>query len=167
MAATVSVKEATGAGPTNTTITNSRLKTADDSTQDTNNPLVVPSSGVNWSYWKSHFLNADTTPSGTINNIKWYTDGAIGWTGVVLRVGTTPTYTQATGTEGTTGNESSVATASADRYTSADPRDVGGSISNPSTGKISDYVVLQAMIRTTAQAGTLAQETLTFRYDET
>src|SRR4051812_19253350 len=108
MAATVSVKHGTGAvsaglATTNTTITNARLCTADATNDATSHPLVVPSSGTNYSYEQWTYLNADTTPTGTINNVKWYTDGSIGWTGVTLYVGTTATYVQATGTSGTTG----------------------------------------------------------------
>ena len=173
MAATVSVKEANGAGPTNSTVTNVRLCTADAYNPGTANPLVKPSSGDNYSYWKQIYLNADTSPSGTINNIKWYTDGTIGWTGVTLYAGTTDTYDQATGTEGTTGDEANAnhsqtpTMTDASTYTSGSPLSVSGSISNPSTGAISDYVVLQAKVTTSAEAGTLSSETCTFQYDET
>lgn len=167
MAATISIKEANGAGPTATTITSARLCTSDTYNPGTNYPLIKPSSGTNRSYWKSFYLNADTSPSGTINNVKWYTDGSIGWTGVTLYAGTTATYTQATGTQGTTGDDSAVATTDAATYTSASPLSVSGSISNPSTGKISDYVVVQADLSTSATAGSLAAETITWRYDET
>ena len=57
--------------------------------------------------------------------------------------------------------------ASAATFTSAAPLSVPGTISNPNTGKISDYVVMQAVVGTTAVAGTLAAETITFQYDET
>jgi hypothetical protein len=42
-----------------------------------------------------------------------------------------------------------------------------GSIANPDTGKVSQYLELQAVISDTAVAGALAAETCTFRYDET
>jgi len=167
MAATVSVKECNGAGPTATTITTSRLCTSDAYNPGTNYPLIKPSAGTNRSYTKTYYLNADTTPSGTINNIKWYTDGAIGWTGVTLFAGTNASYTQATGTQGTTGDDSAVATTDASTLTSAAPLSVSGTLSNPSTGKISDYVMVQADLSTSATAGTLAAETITWRYDET
>jgi hypothetical protein len=44
---------------------------------------------------------------------------------------------------------------------------VTGSITNPSTGKISQFVVIQARLSTSAVAGTLTAETITWRYDET
>jgi hypothetical protein len=170
MAATISVKECNGAGPTATTITNCRYCTSDTYTPGTNYPMVKPAAGSNYSYWKHVYLNADDSPAGTINNIKWYCDGTIGWSGVVLKVGAHDSYTQATGTEGTTGDVYSHVTlqdCSATPYTSASPLSVAGTISNPSTGKISDYVISQVTVSTSATAGTLAAETVTFRYDET
>jgi hypothetical protein len=167
MPATLSVKQAVGATPTLTSITNLRHNTDDTVNPGTTNPLVRPAAGTNYGFWKTVFLNADTTPSGTINNIRFFSDGAIGWTGVVLNAGTNASYTQATGTVGTTGDVSGVATVDVATYTASAPLSVAGSINNPSTGKISDYVVLQAAVGTTAVAGTLASETLTWRYDET
>lgn len=167
MAATVSIKECNGSGPTATTVTAARLCTSDTYNPGTNYSLVKPASSYNYSYWKSFYLNADSTPATAISNVKWWTDGTIGWTGVTLYAGTTASYTQATGTQGTTGTVSGVATTDASTYTSAAPLSVSGSISNPSTGKISDYVVVQAKVGTGAVAGPLSSETLTFGYDET
>lgn len=167
MAATVSVKQAYSSGPSATTITNLRFNTDDTVNPGTTNPMVKPAAGTNRSFWKTVYLNADTTPDNAINNVKFYCDGTIGWTGCTLYVGTTGTYTEAAGTAGTSGNDSSVATANIQNYTSGAPKSVTGSISNPSTGKITDYVVMQVDVSTSAVAGTLAAETLTFQYDET
>ena len=172
MAATISVKQGTGATPTNTTITNLRLKTADDpSGTDTTYPLVKPSAGTNYSYVAWLRLNADTTPTGTINNVKIFTDGTSGYgTGVTLKGITTATYAQATGTQGTSGDLSStVYTSGTDMftYTTSAPLAVTGSLTNPSTGIISNYVAMQMALATTVVAGTLTAETFTWRYDET
>ena len=167
MAATVSVKQAVGSGPTVTSITNLRFNTDDTVNPGTTNPLVKPAAGTNYSYTKWVYLNADTTPSNAINNVKIYCDGAIGWTGCTLKIGASGTYTQATGTPGTTGNQSTLATTDISRYTSGAPKPLSGSISNPSTGRISDYVAMQVAVSTSAVAGTLSAETLTFQYDET
>lgn len=169
MAATVSVKQATGSGPTNTTITNLRFCTV-DAANDTTNPLVKPSSGTNYSYVAWVRINADTTPTGTINNVKFYTDGANGYgTGVTVKGITTASYAQATGTAGTSGDLSStVYTSGTDifTYTSASPLSVTGTLSNPSTGIISNYVAMQVALSTSVTAGTPSAETFTFRYDE-
>lgn len=167
MAATVSVKQANSTGPTATTITNVRFNTDDTVNPGTTNPLVKPAASVNRSYWKTVYLNADTSPSGTINNVKIYCDGSIGWTGCTLYLGSTGTYSQATGSAGTSGDDSTVATANIQNYTSGAPKSLTGSISNPSTGRISDYVVMQVDVSTSAVAGTLSTETVTFQYDET
>lgn len=166
MAASVSVKQAYGVDPSTSTITNLRLSTDDNVNPGVLNPLVRPAAGTNRSFWKTIFLNCDVTPSLIINNVKIYTDGAIGWTGVTVFMGTTGTYTQATGTEGDTGTDSSVATANFANFTSAAPKQVTGEISNPNKGRITDYVVLQADIATGATPGYLAAETATFQYDE-
>jgi hypothetical protein len=166
MAATVSVKECNGATGTPTTITAARFCTDDDNNPGTTHPLVVPAAGSNYSYKKSYYLNADTSPAGTINNVKWYTDGTIGWTGITVQAKTVSGYTVASGTVDTTGNQMTGG-ADATTYTTASPLSVTGTISNPSTGKISDYVELQAVVSTSAVAGTVAAETITFRYDET
>jgi len=167
MAATVSVKESNGATPTASTITNARYKTEDTYATDTSNPLVKPSSGTNYSFWKFHYLNADSSPTGTIDNVKWYTDGSIGWSGCTLYVGVHSIYSQATGTVGTTGDVFSAASYVAASFVSAVPLSIGGSIDNPSTGKITDYIVTQVGVSTSASAGTLSQETIYWRYDET
>jgi hypothetical protein len=169
--ATVSVKERNGSGPTDTTVTTATFSASDVAAPGTANPLVKPASGSNYAYWKSLFLNADTTPGVAINNVKWYTDGAIGWTGVVLKAATRATYTQATGTLGTTGNEAgaalSVTMVDASTYVVGAPLALSGSIANPSTGKISDFLILQTVIGTSAVAGSLAAETSTWQWDET
>ena len=170
--ATISIKEINGSGGgTPTTITTPRLCSADNYNPGTLYPLVKPAAGSNYSYWKTWYLNADTTPTGTINNVKVYTDGTIGWTGVILKFGTNTTYTQSTGTQDTTGVDAatslSITMTDASTYTSASPLSLSGSITNPSTGKVSDYLIVQATVSTSATAGTLSSETITFRYDET
>jgi hypothetical protein len=167
MSATVSVKQVVGGGAgTATTITNLRHNTDDTINPGTTNPLVKPAAGTNYGYWKTVYLNADTAPSNVINNVRFFSDGTVGWTGVTLYSGTTTAYTQATGTAGTTGDVSSVATTNIETYTSGSPLSVSGSIT-AATGVISANVILQARVSTSAVAGTLAQETTTFRYDET
>lgn len=180
MAATVHVYAHTGVGPTNTNTDtlgppNIRLKTNDNTTIDTVDPIPIPAAGTKYSYWKTVTLWAETTPTGTINNIKLYTDGSGFGTGITTYVGdqTTSTYDQATGTPGDTGDEmvaghdQITSKTNVFTYTSGSPKDVSGSITNPNTGRISDYVVLQMDVGTTASPGDLANETFTFRYDET
>ncbi len=169
MSAITSIVQVTGTAgsPSLTTITNLRNNTDDTANPGLINPLVKPVSGTNYGFWKTVYLNAVTTPQNAINNVKLYSNGSLGWTGVTLNVGYSATYNQATGTVGITGNASGVATVDVQTYTSGSPLSVAGSIANPNTGKISDYVVFQAAISTSAVAGNLPAGTITFSYDET
>lgn len=186
MAADVGIARKTGSGPTSTRIDSgggsgsTRASTSDSPTPGTSNPIPIPAAGTTYSFWVVTQLNAYTTPTGTINNVKWYTDGTNSWTGVTVEVGTCDSYTQATGTTGTGGDELtntnytggtlSPTDPSADNafgYSSGSPLSVSGSISNPSTGAIGDFVIYQLSVGTSATAGTLSAETFTFRYDET
>jgi len=179
MAATVTIRRLTGSGPTSTDITgiNTRANAEDaHSTAGTTNPIQIPASGTNYSYWVVTQLSADTSPAGTINNLKWYTDGANGFgTGVTCKMNTATGYVQATGTPGTTGtqlttgNYATLAGAPTDAFgfTSGSPKSVTGSISNPSTGAFGDRVVYQIEVGSTAGPGATASETFTWKYDET
>lgn len=179
MAATVQIYERTGAGPTNTDITsaNSRYLLADStSASTTGTPLQIPNAGTNYSYWKSRYLNCTVTPAGTIDTIKYYTDGANSYgTGVTETISTASSlaYVQATGSA-TSGTQLSNAnysgsgsTVNSFTYTSGSPLSVTGSISNPSTGKISDIWVEQMGVTTTASPGVTPAETKTVSFNET
>lgn len=164
----MSVKEVNGgATPVASTVTNVRFCTDDNYNPGTDNPMVKPETGqTNYSFKKTIYLNADDSPTGTINNIKFFTDGTIGWTGVVVEGAVADAYTEPEGTIGTSGNDAALNTDIA-TYTSASPLSLTGSINNPSTGKVSQYLELQAVVSDSAVAGALAAETCTFRYDET
>lgn len=170
-----------GLGPPNI-----RFKAADDATIDTVNPIPVPAAGTNYSYWKQVYLYCANADSNTMDNVKFYSDGTIGFgTGVTLMIGDeTPEknsgsddgYEVATGTPGTSGNEMVAAhadlTGSTDAadLTSGSPLTVSVSESGNeinAAGETTDYVILQVNVGTTASAGLTASETLTFQYDET
>jgi len=165
LAATMSVKEVNGgATPVATTITNCRFCTTDDYDPGTDYPLVKPAAGSNYSFKKTVYLNADSSPSSIINNVKFFCDGTIGWTGVTVEVAAADAYSAPTGTEGTTGDDNNGTAITT--YTTGSPLSLTGSISNPDTGKVSQYLEMQAVVSTSAEAGALAAETVTFRYDE-
>jgi hypothetical protein len=177
MAATVIINRLTGSGPTATDITsiNTRANAEDaHSTAGTTNSILVPSSGSNYSFWVVTRLNVTAITAGTVNNLKWYTDGTNNFgTGVTALVNTATGYVQATGTTGTSGNQlttGSYATLAGTpvdpfTYTSASPLSVSGSTS--ATGQFGDYVVYQLVVGTTAASGATAQETFTWKYDDT
>ncbi len=177
MPATVSIHELNGPAPgTATAITTLYFQTTDSPTQDLTKPLVKPDSGSNYSYWKSIYLNADTSPDNRIDNVKFYSDGSIDWPGCTLWVADeTPdlsSYAQATGTEGVTGDEMTAnhpaVTSKTDMatYTQSSPKSIPGSIDNPNTGPITSLVILQVEVTDAASAGDLPTEVLTFQYDE-
>lgn len=181
MAATVTIRRWTGAStaPTKTNITsiNTRCNAEDaHSTAGTTNPIQIPTTGTNYSFWCSTRLSADTTPSGTINNLRWFTDGTNNFgTGVTNKGQSATSYVQATGTLGVTGtqlttvNHAGLIAAPVDvfGFTSAAPKSLTGSISNPSTGDFGDFFVYQFEVATTAAPGATPQETFSWRYDET
>jgi len=178
MAATVLIRRLTGAGPTLTDITsiNTRANAEDaHTTAGTSNSILVPSAGTNYSYWVTTRLDVTAITAGTVNNIKWYTDGAnnLG-TGVTMKMNTASSYVQATGTAGTsgtqltTGNHAGLAGAPTDAFafTSGSPKSVSGTTSSVSS-TFADMVVYQIEVGTTAAAGATGSETLTWQYDDT
>ncbi len=177
MAATVLIRRLTGAGPTATDITsiNTRANAEDaHTTAGTSNSILVPAAGTNYSYWVVTRLDVTAITSGTVDNVKWYTDGSNNFgTGVTAKCNTATGYVQATGTAGTTGtqlttgNYATLAGAPTDVFamTSGSPLSVTGSATT--TGQFGDRVVYQIEVGTTAASGATAQETFTWRYDDT
>jgi hypothetical protein len=179
----IQIRRLTGAGPTGTDITsiNTRLNAEDaHTTAGTDNPILKPSSGTNYSFWAVTRLYHDGAGTGTVNNIKWFTDGANGLgTGKGLIVATAGVYDQATGTEGTSGTQLTVANygngttdlnaepVNAFTYTSGSPLSVTGSATDPNNAYIGHMVVQQATVADTASAGVSGTETISFRYDST
>lgn len=167
----------TGQVPTDITAINTRANAFDThSTGDTTNPVQKPTSGLKYSYWVSTRLDADTTPAGTIDTLRWFADGANNFGSGITCIGVNATsYVQATGTPGDTGNEltttahSGLSGVPVDVFghTSGAPKVLGGSINNPSTGEFGDYFIYQIVIDTDVAAGASTQEQFTFRYDET
>jgi hypothetical protein len=185
MVATVQIVRKTGASPgtaTDITSINTRANAYDThSTGDITNGIQIPSVGTYYSYWVTTRLNCTVSPAGTINNLRWFTDGTGSFgTGVTCKVAKASTgldagYRQATGTVGQTGtqltqvNHTGLDAAPVDAFTltAASPLALSGSITNPSTGQFGDHVVYQLEVGTTAASGATSQETFTFRYDET
>lgn len=175
MATTVETHVFHGVAPgVGETLTNLRHKLADNNLQDANDPCVKPDIGVNRALVKSIALIALTAPDTGINNVKIYTDGNLPWAGCTMYVGneTPGTYRQATGS-GNSGDEmltvySGLITGKTNffTYTSGAPKSVSGSIGYV-TGQISDFVVLQTDLSTSATGGHMPLEDITWQYDET
>jgi len=190
MVATVNVQRITGASgsKTYTTVTAVRLRTDDANTADTSNPIPIPSSGYNYSYWASICLDLSGTFT-QISNIRHYSDGSIGWTfgtGGELRRGNRDSgdvgcpdasYQQASGTAGTTGyaiedstnghayyKTQTTPTKNIANDTSGSPATVDSS-TYTAAGK-TKHIVLQVKVASDATQGTQSAETLTWVYDE-
>jgi hypothetical protein len=183
MAATVIINRWTGSsgGPTKDDITGANtVANADDTHQTTAvgsaDPIRIPTVGTNYSFWVATRLECTVTPAGTINNLRWYTDGANSFgTGITCKAQNASTYVQATGTVGvtgtqlTTGNYATLSGApvNAFTFTSGSPKSLTGSITNPSTGDFGHFMVYQLEVGTTASPGATGSETFTWLYDET
>lgn len=180
MAAVVEIHRLTGSGPTGTDITNTntRASTSDDPDPGSSNPIPVPDDGTNYSFWVSTRLFADELPSGTINNIRWYTDGSNGFgTGVSCVGNTAGDYVQAVGTVGesgtelTTGNHADLNSAPVDVFTFevGTPLAVAGDIDSGDSpdSYFGDLVVYQIAVADTAGPGATPTETFSFVWDET
>lgn len=177
MPATVVINRYTGSTGTKTAITsiNSRANAADShSTGDTSNPIKKPTSGSNYSYWVTARLQATSAPTGTIDNLRWFSDGTNNFgTGVTCNGNAASSYIQATGTPGETGNQltttahSGLSTGIADvfSHTSGSPKTLTGSTTG--TGDFGQFFVYQLAVSTAVVAGATATETFTYRYDET
>jgi len=169
-----------GLGPPNV-----RMKTADDATIDSTNPIPIPPSGTRRSFWKQLYLYCATAPSTQVDNVKFYTDGGGFGTGITLYVGEQfPTknsgsdagYEVAAGTVGQDGDEmvanhgGITSKADAFSFTSGSPLS-GPSISEAGNiidaiGETTNYIVVQMDVADTASPGDLTDETMTFQYDE-
>ena len=185
MPATVDLQRRTG--PTGTivdtdvTSTDGRLSASDVVTPGTTNAIQIPTSGTNYSYWASYRLNAKTTPTGTINNIRLYFDGSNQFgTGITAKgakasTGADAGYREATASVGVTGTALTQALHSGldeapvnvFNFKSAAPKSLTGSISNPSTGQFGDHFVIQVEVTNIASAGASGLERMTWVYDET
>lgn len=179
MAATVTIRRWTGSGggPTKTDITsiNTRANAEDThTTAGTTNSILIPAAGSNYSYWVSTRLSIDTITGGTVDNLKWYTDGSNNFGTDIACVGNDAnSYVQATGTPGqtgtelTTGNHTGLSGAPVNVFTfnSGSPKSIAGSSS--STGDVGDFFVYQIVVDSTALSGATAAETFTWKYDDT
>ena len=163
-----------GAGPPN-----ARFKDADDNTIDLNDPIPIPTSGTRHSRWKHFYIEVTVVPDTQIDAIKLFTDGTGFGTGITVRNGdgvqantsaADAGYDVADVVDEVMTNHDTIST-STDFFTfnSGAPRSVGiteaGAILD-AVGEESDYMVLQMEVLNTASPGDLADETITWEYDE-
>lgn len=179
MAATLTIRRWTGGSSspikTNITSINTRANAEDaHSSSGTTNSILIPAVGSNYSYWVVTRLSVDSISSGTVDNLRWYTDGTNNFgTGVACTGNSATSYIQAIGTPGQSGiqlTQSSYSGLSASpvdvfSFTSSSPKNVTGSTT--SVGDLGDFFVYQIEVSSSAAAGATAQETFTWKYDDT
>ncbi len=124
--------------------------------------MPIPASGTEYSYVKHLALRCTVTPAALIDTLKLYGDGALP-TGVQMFVRDNayidPTTQVDTALTGWANNYAG--------YISTAALALAGSIANPSTGKINtNYAQMQMGIISTAVAGVMTAETMTFSYLE-
>ena len=167
MAAAIQIHEmsalASGVDKTSGTV---RMKAADNSTVDTNDPLVVPGAGSDYSYSKKLRAWMEAPPDTNVSNLRWYMDGSNDFgTGITMtakNLGVTwgANYdTQMSGGSDLFG------------YTSGSPLDGDGTDTGPfvpgdDDSYIGDLIEIQMAVASTASNGSLTGETLTLAYDE-
>lgn len=179
--ATVHIRRFTGASsaPVGTQITSANtVANAVDSHQvvgsTSTDPIRIPTSGTNYSYWVVTRLNCTVAASNSINNIKWYANASNGGTGVGVIGNDASAYIQAVGTQGTTGTplstsaygSLSAAPVSVFTWNQGAPKSIGGSLGT-GTGDFGSFFVYQVTIGTDAQPGVTGQNTFNWTYDET
>ncbi len=193
MAATVHINRHTGAASGSPAVGtplaidggNTRMAQSDNPNDGTANPVPIPTTGTNYSWWVSTIL-AVGTPGATngINNVLWYSDGTSAGTGLTI-VGNTAAkatgYTQATATlsngvatNGTILNTTTYPALSANPqdvtsngFVAGTPKSVPGSVTTATNTNISDFFVFQLLVTSTANPGTMSQRTFTWSYQET
>lgn len=161
MVAVVLIQEKNSAGetPSDKTSSTIRMKNADDALIDSNNPMVVPGAGSDWSFQK--FLRLNFTGTFTnVSNLVYYTDGSNDFgTGVLLWAQATPTYTTPAKETANTGYLDAFG------YTSGAPLSLGaGPFTTP--GDLGDYTKMAMEVQSTATQGALTAESQTWRWDE-
>lgn len=158
---------------------NLRFNAEDTNDQDQASPIIIPTSGTVFSYWKQVYIRCATAPDTQVNNLKIYTDGTLGWgTGTTVQIGdgtqiknsaSSAGYDVATAQEDMTNHTDVTTKTSLFTFTSGSPRNVSisesGTIIN-AINETSDYLVLQQDVESTASTGIKPAETVTWQYDE-
>lgn len=164
MPATLEIRSAhggtNGSPASQSAVTSIRFKAADNDTADTNNPLVKPTSGTNYSYEKWLKLQVTVAPDNSLTNLRFHRSSGTPSTGITDLYGE---VSQASGYVVPVGTASSVATTSMPTSATVLTNNNG---TQTTTGQYGPWIVIQWQISTSASAGT--QNTLTYRftYDE-
>ena len=155
MAATLQWQISTAAAATWSTTTKLRFKSANDNTDDLNDPLVKPTAGTNYSFEKALRINVSVAPTTQLSNLRVLLSAAPG-TGLTMNYGFDATYSQPVGTDSakatTTLSTTEIAWANS------------GNVSV--TGQWGDLLYLQLDVGTGAAGGEITDFNVIARYDE-
>lgn len=170
MAATYEVRVAHGAGPSLSAWTaGGRFHRGDDDpTSDGSTTFIpIPTSGTNYSWRKSFKLAVTVAPSGTVSNLRFFSDGVSWGTGITPYAMPKTAYTQASASDNTALFDNSAVDLTT--YTSGSPLSINsGTVLTTTTGYgTQDYLVIQVAVESTASPGTTSARTMTYRCDET
>lgn len=167
MAATIQIHELTtdadtGVDKTSGTV---RFKNANNSSVDSNDPMVVPGAGTDHSFVKKLRAYMEVPPDTSVSNLQWYSDGANGF-----GTGITCTYVNLGVTFGTQNETDHAGTdlfsATSGSPINGDATDAGPFVPADDNTYIGDILELQLHVASTATNGTLSAETLTLSWDE-
>jgi len=161
MAASLSVRVYTGAGPTESgAVTGIDLISADNATNTLANRQANPITVGNNSYEKWLKLKIDTIPANAVTNFQIWGDGAV-MTSTTLRF-TTAYITYQVGTTAT----STIANTTFTNFTAGN-KATWDSTSYTNTNATTKFTVFQLVVDSTAGPGNWTQETISYSYDET
>ena len=171
MAATIQIHEMTTDANTGVSKASEAVRFRDvasttSTAVNTDNPLVKPTSGTNYSYVKKLRAYMEAPPNTNITDMRWYTDGSSGFgTGIAVtakNIGTT---------FGTHYKTAMSGGADLFGYTSGSPLNGDGTDAGPfvpadDNTYIGDIIELQMSVADTATNGALTPENVTLAYSE-
>ena len=152
----------TGVDKTASTV---RFKLADDATINDSNPITIPTGtmGSKRSFHKKLRMFCATAPSTSVNNLRMYSDGSNTFgTGISVNASNQGVTWAANATPALTGGKDLFGFTSG-AWMEMDAVDAAAITT---TGYGGDIVGLQMAVATTAGPGKLADEVITFSYDE-
>jgi len=126
------------------------------------NPITIPAAGNAFSYEKWCKLKVDVAPANAVTNFKfWSAQGGAGGAGTGLTIegeGAVTTYVTPVATERSGATALPTTQGAAGTWDSA-------SYSN--LNDVTEYLVLQLTVASTASPGNMSQATIDYSYDET
>jgi hypothetical protein len=171
MAATIQIHEMTtdantGVDKTSGTVRFKAVASTTSTAVDTNDPLVIPGVGSDYSFVKKLRPYMEVAPTTQVSNLRWYTDGANGFgTGVTVTAKNLGT-TFGTHYDTLMGSGSDLFGYVVGSPLNGDGTDAGPFVPADDNTYIGDIIELQMAIASTAANGALSAETLTLAYDE-